>query len=74
MIVLSNPFEVHNVVFFVIGYIIITIIATDLCVFSGHQQRKEDEYLANRRGKATAEELERIRKERADWDLLNKWE
>ena len=60
--------------FFVICSGVITFFAVVMCLFSGRQQKKEDEYLSNRQKQASAEELERAMKEQADWDLLNNWD
>lgn len=60
-------------ILFIVVSGIITALAIVLCVFSGAQQRKEDQYLA-RRQPGSREERERIDRERADWDLLNHWD
>lgn len=59
-------------IIFIICSGIITVFAILLCLFSGRQQRKEDEYLVSR--PKNSEELEAMRRERADWDLLNHWD
>lgn len=61
-------------IFFIVFSGSITLFAILLCKFSGRQQRKEDEYLVWRHGQLTQEELDKIRKEREDWDLLNNWD
>ena len=58
-------------IYFIICSALITFFAVMMCLFSGQQQRKEDEYLNSQGCKSASGKKYN---DRADWDLLNNWD